>query len=565
MPRGRSAASARSDNSEVDVDGAVEEIAKLQRQFRIMEGDLQAYNMQTRKQIRKQQQEIEVLQKEQEELQRNLGACNSLARQQQENKDIQTIQVLLEQREMLEEELQKGKKCQQELKKEISSMESKLAELRNGAVSNSNAQSSPEQRIQKSIRTMEYKLNRALTCLNEQLTKNSQVREELHTLYIERVRFQQLHNRLSKELQEVRKKIGEVINQSSAAYDTRVEAHSKATMIKEKALKDRDQYSTELKELERVIAHESTLKTFMIVKCSDAGRQDDEHEMGPGQSLEPKEQSRMDSGEESLDALEEAFERIRIATGEENLDQLVTRYIQVEDRNFALFNFVNEQTNEAEALKEEISKIKQDMEQFRVKGLQQERQHRSLLQDIDKQLEGVLSQRKANENRASMISEILDKTKTGVNNIFTKVECDRSAIEDMLGSSSGITENNIMSYLSLVEQKTNELLTVQAFLSTKDLEDPAGFPLGQNPKLLQQNISIQPAVNRSISVAYNAEESPVTDEEERPLSQGELRQRIMKGVLEKEFCTTDSNKTIKDQSAVQSQITPTGRGSNLKH
>lgn len=55
------------------------------------------------------------------------------------------------------------------------------------------------------------------------------------------------------------------------------------TMIKEKALKDRDQYSTELKELERVIAHESTLKTFMIVKCSDAGRQDDEHEMGPGQ------------------------------------------------------------------------------------------------------------------------------------------------------------------------------------------------------------------------------------------------------------------------------------------
>lgn len=60
-----------------------------------------------------------MLQKEQEELQRNLGACNSLARQQQENKDIQTIQVLLEQREMLEEELQKGKKCQQELKKEV--------------------------------------------------------------------------------------------------------------------------------------------------------------------------------------------------------------------------------------------------------------------------------------------------------------------------------------------------------------------------------------------------------------------------------------------------------------
>lgn len=29
---------------------------------------------------------------------------------------------------------------------------------------------------------------------------------------------------------------------------------------------------------------------------------------------------------------------------------------------------------------------------------------------------------------------------------------------------------------------------------------------------------------------YDTEESPLTDEEERPLSQGELRQRIMKGV-----------------------------------
>ena len=33
-----------------------------------------------------------------------------------------------------------------------------------------------------------------------------------------------------------------------------------------------------------------------------------------------------------------------------------------------------------------------------------------------------------------------------------------------------------------------------------------------------------------LRVDYDAEESPVTDEEERPLSQGELRKRIMKGV-----------------------------------
>uniref|UniRef100_A0A3Q0RXU9 Outer dynein arm docking complex subunit 1 n=1 Tax=Amphilophus citrinellus TaxID=61819 RepID=A0A3Q0RXU9_AMPCI len=462
MPRGRSATSARSDNSEVDNDRA--KIAKLQRQFKIMGRDLQAYKIRAREQIRKQQ-VIDMLQKEQEELDQNLGACKSLFHQQQEKKEIQTLQVLLEQTKMLDEELEKEKQCQQELQKEISSMELKLAELRNGEVSSSNAQRSAVRRTQKAMRTMEDKLDRALTRFNKQLTKNSRLREELYTLHNERVRFQKLHSRLKKELQDVRVKIGEVINQTFATYNE-VETQSKVKMIREKAVKDLDQYNAEMKELERVIAHESSLKAFMSIKCKNAGRQEDEHEMGPRQ---PKELGRMDSGEESLDALQEVFEKIRTATGEDNLDLLVTRFIQ-EDRNFALFNFVNEQTNEAEVLKEQISKFKKDMEQFQVEGFQLEQEHQSLMQDTNEQLKEAESHAEAYENRASTISEILDELET-VNRLFCKIECGHSVIEDVLGSSTGITENNIMSYLGLLEQKTNELLTVQAFLNTKDLEE----------------------------------------------------------------------------------------------
>uniref|UniRef100_A0A3B4WS16 Outer dynein arm docking complex subunit 1 n=1 Tax=Seriola lalandi dorsalis TaxID=1841481 RepID=A0A3B4WS16_SERLL len=525
MPRGRSATSARSDSSEMDIDGTAEsEIAKLQRQFRIMEGDRQTYNIQAREQIRKQQQEMDKLLKEQEELHRNLGVCKSLSHQQRDSEDTKSLRAMLEQRDMLEDKLGKEKQCQKELEREISNIELKLAELRKGEVSISDTQRSEVRQTQKAIRTLEYKLDRALTRFNEQLTKNSHLREELQTLHIERVRFQQLHNRLDKELHEVRKKIGESVNLSNAAYDARVEAQSKMTMMREKAVKDLSQYNAEMKELERVIAHEYSLKEFMTTKCSERSGQDDVSEV--------KEQRRTDSGEESLDVLREVFERIQAMTGEDNLDMLVTRFIQVEDRKFALFNFVNEQNNEAEVLRDHISQIQEEMEQFRVKGLQQEHNHRSLLRDIDEQQKETECQAEDYENQASIISKILDEIKTGVNSIFSKMECDHSVIEDMLGSSTGISENNIMSYLGLVEQKTNELLTIQAFLDSKDLEkdynpkDLAKFLLGQNPELLQQNISIQPAVNRS----YDEEESVVTDEEERPLSQGELRRRIMKAV-----------------------------------
>lgn len=245
----------------------------------------------------------------------------------------------------------------------------------------------------------------------------------------------------------------------------------------------------------------------------------------------------MDLEEESPDALEEMFKRIQIVTGEDNLELLVTRFNQAEDRNFALYNFVTEQNKEAEALRDEISQVQEEMKQFQAESLKQEQDHHSQLRDIDEKQKETESQAEDYENQSSVISKILDEIMTGINSIFSKMEFDRSVAEDLLGSSAGITENNIMFYLGLLEQKTNELLTIQAFLNSKDPEkdynpkDLAKILLGQNPELLQQRTSIQATVNR---MDYDAEESPLTDEEERPLSHAELRKRIMKEALQKE-------------------------------
>lgn len=63
-------------------------------------------------------------------------------------------------------------------------------------------------------------------------------------------------------------------------FYVRVEAQSKMTVMREKAVKDLAQYNAEMKELERVIAHECSLKEFMTTKCSERSGQDDGHDMG---------------------------------------------------------------------------------------------------------------------------------------------------------------------------------------------------------------------------------------------------------------------------------------------
>lgn len=68
--------------------------------------------------------------------------------------------------------------------------------------------------------------------------------------------------------------MGEVIDQSTQAYDARDEAQAKMILLKEKADKDMAQHQQEMKELQRIIDHEKKLREFMTIKSKE--REEDE-------------------------------------------------------------------------------------------------------------------------------------------------------------------------------------------------------------------------------------------------------------------------------------------------
>jgi hypothetical protein len=45
----------------------------------------------------------------------------------------------------------------------------------------------------------------------------------------------------------------------------------------------------------------------------------------------------------------------------------------------------------------------------------------------------------------------------GIQSIFAKIGCDKSALSETLGS-TGVTESNMMQYLGVIEQRCNELM-----------------------------------------------------------------------------------------------------------
>ncbi|XP_068699418.1 coiled-coil domain-containing protein 63-like [Montipora foliosa] len=526
--------SRRSEGSEAEVDGLAEqELAKLQRQYRIIEGDRRAYSEETQNHIRKQMEAIKSLEKENEELMKDNTLAGSVQNQNQDKTNTEQLSSLLTKEDEIKEEIEEVIEETKRLDEQIRMMEKRVKQQRKnmGGVHNSHLHN---KRTQKYIRVLENRLDKAKIDFNTCLSENSDLRETFDHMRLEKKTFDNIHQKLEKELVENKQKIMEGIETSTAAYEARDEAQGKMMALKEKADKDLTQYNTELKELMRIIEHDRKLKEFMRIKSEERAEMM-EYELST-QRKKKDEKERGDKAEETIESYEAAFQTIKEATGIEDIDLLVAKFIEVEDKNFALFNYVNELNNEIELLQEQINENQGEMEKFKSEEVELASQRKSLLKGLEENLTLATQQADQNETQFKQTKKIIEQLKSGVDSLFNKINCDRSAITDMLGGASGVTDANMMQFLGLIEQRTNELLQVHGFVTAKE-SDRDGEPvapvglLGQGPQPGMSSVAIVPPTTGD---DYDSDGSSGSDDEQRPLTQEELKNKILKGISKRE-------------------------------
>ena len=114
----------------------------------------------------------------------------------------------------------------------------------------------------------------------------------------------------------------------------------------------------------------------------------------------------------------------------------------------------------------------------------------------------------------------------------------------MSAGNQGVTESNMMHYLGIVEQRTNEILqmyaAVQLQLSGRDLASPeaqaalAGI-LGHGPAVplgAGRVEVVPPAAGEEYDTDEGSEEEE--EEEERPLTRDELKLRTLRSLAKRE-------------------------------
>jgi len=395
-------------------------------------------------------------------------------------------------------------------------------------------------RKQKQVKVLEEKISMARVKFNEAGAYNKELRQRIDNLRRERVVFDGVYRRLEKELDEKKAEMAQIVEVSNAAYDARAKAKEQMEALKVQAEQEQMSFEEEWGELGKLIEHDSKMKEYVKQRNrAAASGQDlgDEEErlrkriMHTNPSI-TKDKAAQQQALEKVQKYEEAFARIQQATGITDIDELVATFIEAEDQNFSLFNYVNELNNEVEKLEVLIAHLRAEIERHRGQAVSTDSQRRRELQELEEQLIATEKRTIIYESKARRAANTIAVLKQGIHEIFESIGCNQEGVQAMMGG-GGVTEGNVMQYLGVIEQRTNEILQMYAAVQLQQhgtsLQDSLVGILGQGPSVSAGSVKIHvtaPSMQLD-GAALDSEGEEEDEEEDRPLTRQELRAKAM--------------------------------------
>ncbi|XP_004440469.2 PREDICTED: coiled-coil domain-containing protein 114 [Ceratotherium simum simum] len=530
MPLGLSPGSTRSeDGSEAFLEGIVDwELSRLQRQCKVMEGERRAYGKEVHQRINKQLEEIQRLQEVRDQLQVQISVAQSQVKRLRDSERLENMGHLLKCQAQVQAEVTELQEQTRALDRQIQEWETRIfARGKDGRTSGFILDQ--KVKIRRRIKILEDQLDRVTCRFDTQLVRNAALREELDLLRIERNRYLNVDCKLQKEIQQLRHTVSALIVSSTSAYAVREEAKAKMGMLRERAEKEVAQNETEVQTLQRQIAHLEQLHRFLKLKNDDRQPDPAVVERREKRAREVAEGLRKTSQEKLVLRYEDALNKLSQLTGESDPDLLVDKYLEMEERNFAEFNFINEQNSELERLQEEIKEMQEAMASARAgeetRRSLQERQRAELQRRVDE----VHAEAEKLEARFRDFRRQLEKLKADIQQLFTRAQCDSTAINDLLGVKTYMRDRDIGLFLGLIEKRLVELLTVQAFVDAQSytssgLANAALLVLGQSPEDLLKKMATP-------QLPDNLEDPPGFEtKDDYPMSREELLSQVVKSL-----------------------------------
>ncbi len=170
--------------------------------------------------------------------------------------------------------------------------------------------------------------------------------------------------------------------------------------------------------------------------------------------------------QKEVEHYDEIFKRLIEVSGDANVDTMVTRFIETEDMNFAMFNYVNEQNMQCKQLQADIERLKVNTSALSNYCGSMSTERKKIYKEVEEKFQKVSTKRVASNKSHKKAKKLLEEGKQSIWGLFTKIN-DTSHIQSLLGNSE-ITQENMMQFLGEIERYANELLQIKLLIAVKE-------------------------------------------------------------------------------------------------
>lgn len=228
------------------------ELLELQKQHKHMELDRRAYTEESQSLLRKQQTTIDKLRKDNDTVKGDISmlmrsSCRPISSLQQD-----AIHRMHDQGDKYTNAIEYEKRNIEVMEDQINIMKQKCQHQRR-AMGGVNASKDNFYMIQKQIRILENRLDKALIKFNEAIAHNKILRDDIDDLRRERIIFENIYRKMERELQDRKQKMAEIIETSNQSYEQRDTYQMEIAAIEQVNRREQEEFEEQMIELSRML------------------------------------------------------------------------------------------------------------------------------------------------------------------------------------------------------------------------------------------------------------------------------------------------------------------------
>ena len=170
---------------------------------------------------------------------------------------------------------------------------------------------------------------------------------------------------------------------------------------------------------------------------------------------------------EKIQDYDAGFKSIFEATQINDIDTLIEQFEKAENNNYSLLKYAESLSSDIKELDEEIKNVEGEISKYDEDvGDHGENNRDQQFKKINDELEKTEKETKDYENQYQETVKTINQLKIGIKSIFDRIGWNNESVQETIGT-HGVTESNMMQYLGIIEQRTNEILQMYSACQVK--------------------------------------------------------------------------------------------------